>query len=172
MANLPLRVRRAPLAGIRTVDTPWGRSGLLPGRLWLKNGSPKSCQVRDISSSLEFMDSVQKDLRSPELPKLASRAGTPGPECGVDLALYLSLEPSGHYRCRLWEGRPSARSGGRGRGQALLERRGYARSWRRLWSARRPSSSDGSPVRRRRLGSTELVVIVEPPELNVRAFSL
>ena len=49
-ASTPLRVRRAPSAGISSVQTPYLRPPS-PGLVWISSGSPMSYQVRLIASS-------------------------------------------------------------------------------------------------------------------------
>jgi hypothetical protein len=42
LASIPLRVSRAPSAGISTVHMPYGRPGIVLGWVWTRKGSPIS----------------------------------------------------------------------------------------------------------------------------------
>src|ERR1700738_4130802 len=47
-ASIPLRVSRAPSAGMSTVHIPYGRPGTLFGWVWTRNGSPIFYHVGEI----------------------------------------------------------------------------------------------------------------------------
>jgi hypothetical protein len=87
-----LIVTVAVFAGIKTVETPWGRSGLLPGKLWLKKDSPKDSQANEISPSLVVRVSVHDVLKSPELYLGKFQVA----ESRIDGTLNLFLQPASH----------------------------------------------------------------------------
>ncbi len=95
-ASMPLRVRRAPSAGIRSVQTPYLRPPS-PGLVWISRGSPISYQVRVISSS------CGDQALGPEIAGVA-RFGEFGVDdrdravggLGVQHALHGRLQPARH----------------------------------------------------------------------------
>ena len=78
-ASIPLRVSRAPSAGMSTVHIPYGWPGTLFGWVWTRNGSPILYHVSAIRSSRASRRSVRPDPRQPAVRFLLSPAGDPGP---------------------------------------------------------------------------------------------
>jgi hypothetical protein len=77
-ASIPLRVSRAPSAGMSTVHIPYGRPGTLFGWVWTRNGSPILYHVSAIRSSRASRRSVQKSRPLPDLLNCASATGIAG----------------------------------------------------------------------------------------------